>query len=293
MVQNHSCTLAVFDSMKCLSGLLWVFATLLTGVVCAETLAGYSPTLIFVHTASPGSGYQLQANQAPINQVLDKITAITGVPIHRSVLPQDSVTATCVGSTLKAILDCLFNQQAAMIVRYAKGDQGQTGKAEEIWIMGSDYGKANRQCVTASIPLAENSKQPSIQDLMTLKAEDVSKLVEMARSSDTSVRLQALAGLGRHGEEGNLAINDVLKAALQDPKAEVRAQALNSWVKREGEGALKQLQDALQDEDPTVRMMVVDVADRSNMALLQQLLSDPSDEVRNYAAVKLAALQNE
>lgn len=276
--------------------MLVFFCGLIFGMVCARnTHAGGALDLIFIGSASPGAEYQLQANQAPINEVLDKITATTGVPIHRSVLPHDSVTATCAGSTLKAILDCMFNHQAAMIVRYAKaeGNQGQIGKAEEIWIMGSDYGTANRQCASASMPLPENGKPPSIQDLMTLKAEDVGKLLAMARSSDTSERLQALAGLGRHGEEGNLAINATLQAALQDPKAEVRAQALNSWVKREGEGAVKQLQDALQDEDPTVRMMVVDVTDRTNMALLQQLLSDPSDEVRNYAAVKLAAFQKE
>lgn len=250
-------------------------------------------SLVFERTEVIGAEFQLQANQAPVNLILDKITAVTGVILHRTVLPQDPITATCVGSSVKAILDCLFNHKTAMIARYAEDAQAQknpTDQLKEIWIMGSDYGLDNKQCVTAMHPVSStDGATQSLESMLTLNAENLDVLLKKAKSTDITERMNAVAGLGRSGEAGNSAIQATLQNALQDVSPQVRAQALNSIVSREGEGAVYALENALHDPDLSVRMMAVDVAG-NNKNILEQAMADTSKTVREYAATKLAGL---
>jgi hypothetical protein len=253
-------------------------------------------TFNFVRTPYKGAEFQLAAIEIPLNQVLDKIQADTGVPIHYSVLPAGRVTATCVASTLQAILECLFNGKADVIFRFA--DRPASAKAvnkpEEIWVLGTDFGLANKQtatCVATGLPqlIATAPALTSVQALMTLKPEDVDKLLAAATANDPNERAEAIAKLGKTGEESNPAIHAALATALADKQAEVRVQAVNSLAQREGESASKALQDALQDDDVSVRLMVVSNAG-NNTGLLQQALTDSDETVRLFAAKKLQPL---
>ncbi len=281
--------------MAKLGVLVLAFVNLFLGTAYARPTPNESSPLVFVTAANIGGEYQLQANQEPINRVLDKITTLTGIPIHYSLLAQESVTTTCIESTIKDILDCLFNHTAAMVVRYPNEAQNYlhtNPNPAEIWIINTDNTQTARNPCCSPLPLPENSSpsSPSIEDLLSLHPEDFDKMLAMVKSSDPGTRVSAVIGLGGQGEEGNKAIREALQSALQDSNPEVRAQALNSLAKREGEAAVKELTDALQDDDVSVRLMAVDMIG-ANRALLQQSLVDTSATVRNLAATKLAALQ--
>ena len=49
-----------------------------------------------IRSENAESELQLEVRQASLKQVLDKIAGDTGLVIHYSVLPEGSVTATCV-----------------------------------------------------------------------------------------------------------------------------------------------------------------------------------------------------
>ncbi|MGZ8225068.1 MAG: HEAT repeat domain-containing protein [Methylococcaceae bacterium] len=248
-------------------------------------------------TRNKGSELQLEARQVALSEVLNKIVAKTGVRIHYSVLPEGLITATCVGATIKQVLECLFDRKADLIFSYphlASQDNDQS-KPEEIWVLGTNFSSekigSSGNCSVAGTQEAvlQSDQIMTNAELPQIKPEDTGKLIEMTQAKDPSDRADAIARLGTQGEEGNTAVRQTLAAALADKDAAVRAQAVNSLARREGDGATKELQEALQDSDTSVRLMVVDNAG-SNSALLQQALSDSDETVRTVAAMKLDAL---
>jgi hypothetical protein len=79
-----------------------------------------------VMTKDTGAELQLEVRQAPLAQVLDSIASKAGVRINYSVLPDGLVTATCVGSTVKQVMECLLVRKADLVFRYS----GQPTKAD-------------------------------------------------------------------------------------------------------------------------------------------------------------------
>ena len=124
-------------AMQCVIVLLIGFA----GVTVAKTPVKTSDKALtdLVISDNKGSELQLEVRQMPLAQVLDTVARKTHVPIHYSVLPEGLVTATCVGTTLKQVLECLLDRKADLIVRYsrdpAKADS--KGQVAEAWILGS------------------------------------------------------------------------------------------------------------------------------------------------------------
>jgi hypothetical protein len=86
-----------------------------------------------------GSEFQLEVRQMPLAQVFDSIALKTHVPIHYSALPEGLVTATCVGTTLVKVLECLLDRKADLIVRYPRNVDKSENKRQlaEAWVLGS------------------------------------------------------------------------------------------------------------------------------------------------------------
>ncbi len=228
-----------------------------------------------------GAEVQLEAHQQPLTQILKKITDTTGIPIHYSVLPQKLITATCVGTTVRQILECLFDKRADLIFRYAKNVS--PNRLEEVWVLGTNFG-AEEKCTTADI----RTHNP----VTNIRAEDgVNKLLKLAKSHDSMQRADAVARLAAEGQTHERSINHALVSALSDKNAEVRAQAVSGLANRDSSDAQAALQNALQDDNASVRLMAVDRAG-DNIALLQQALGDNDETVRTYAATKLEAFSN-
>ena len=269
-------------------------------VAAAEKKLSAEGYVEFVISDYKGSELQLEVRQMPLERVFSTITAKTGVPIHYSVVPEGLVTATCVGATLKQIMECLLAHKADLIVRYPKpSTQTQARVSDknqpvEMWVLGSRFaGAAN--CSGFNVPQQTINtpplKSPDGQgDAAEAEPDQTDDLLKMAKSKDAIVRADAIGALMAAGREGDANVKTVLEEALTDPNANVRAQAISSLAHREGSAATAALQDALHDSDAGVRLMAVDGAG-NNLALLQQAVNDDDEAVRNLATSKLEELQ--
>jgi len=240
-------------------------------------------------TQDAGAELQLEARQLSLPQILKKITEETGVPIHYSVLPKELVTATCVGTTVKQVLECLFDKKADLIFRYAKNASKNVSlkRPAEVWVMGTNFG-AEEACTMAVMqarnPVAGMQAQAG-------DTKGVDKLLEQIKTQDPEQRADAVALLAAEGPKNDANVNSALVSALSDKNADVRAQAVFGLARRESGDAPAALQNAMQDGDVSVRLMAVGNAG-DNAALLQQALDDSDETVRAYAATKLEELSN-
>ncbi|MDD1623333.1 MAG: HEAT repeat domain-containing protein [Methylococcaceae bacterium] len=279
----------------------WVACLLLlfSGLLYAADKAP-ERSIRMVANGEAGAEFQLEARQAPLAQVLNEIARKTAVPIHYSVVPEGLVTATCVGATLKQVIECLLARKADLIVRYPKSSIQIQARASdknqpiEIWILGSRF-TDTANCSGPTLPQQTISNSPvkspdSQVEAAEKEPDQTDNLLMMAKSKDASVRADAIGALMAAGREGDANVKRALEEALTDPNANVRAQAISSLAHREGSAAIVALQDALHDTDAGVRLMAVDGAG-NNIALLQQAVNDDDETVRNLAISKLEELQ--
>ncbi len=246
----------------------------------------------FVSTAHKGSELQLEARQAPLAQVLENIATKTHVPIHYSVLPEGLVSATCVGSTLKVVLECLLDGKADLIVRYSDRDTHAAGNVVETWVLGSRLdGVVAKNCPMPAAPndtdsnaFDENQAQIEVEQLRT------QELLKLAQSKNPEERADAIGAFLSEGGEGDPEIKAVLEQALTDTDDNVRAQAVSTLSHREGGASTEAvIREAMRDSSPAVRMMAVDSI-TNDVALLQQAVNDSDETIRNLAALKLEQL---
>jgi hypothetical protein len=239
--------------------------------------------------------FQLEVRQIALDQVLTTIQAKTGVPIHYSVLPVGLATATCVGSNLKPVLDCLLNRKADLIVRYQWDavKERNTDQVVEAWVLDSrlDDKGASDNC-KASV---NNASQSSLtfsqsQNDDELGLQYTEQLIKRAQSEDKEERADAIGQLLTASHERDDDINMLLEQALNDSDALVRARAISSYTNRVGGNrAVEAIQDALHDSSADVRLQAVDSIG-NDAALLQQAINDSDQAIRDLAAMKLETL---
>jgi hypothetical protein len=281
----------------CRKGLTLSFIISLTAyaqITVAEVPASISDKAVtdLVVSEDKGTEIQLEVRDTPLAKVLESIAHKTKVPIHYSVLPEGLVTATCVGSSLKPVLECLLDRKADLIVRYRHGPDKPDNNEQvaEAWILGArlDGATAKKDCLAASPGTGSLSlKQKESED--DDEADQTDDLIKAAQAKDPTERAEAIGGLLSGGREGDPAVKAVLEQALTDPDENVRAQAISSLAHREGSGASAAIQEALHDKSVDVRMMAVDgITD--DKALLQQAINDSDETVRSLARVKLEEL---
>ena len=271
---------------------------LLTGfaqVTVAGTPAKIPDTALtdLVISDSQGAELQLEVRQMPLSQVLEGITRKSKVPIHYSVLPEGLVTATCVGSTLKQVLECLLDRKADLIVRYQRspGNAASQGQVAEAWILGSrlDGSIARADCPAAGAAGKASLTLQLNENDANAEPDQTDSLLKSAQSKIPAERAEALGALLAGGRKGDPAVKAALEQALTDKDDNVRAQAISSLAHREGSGAVAAIQEAMHDKSTDVRMMAVDgITD--DIALLQQAINDSDEAVRSLAAVKLEEL---
>jgi len=141
-----------------------------------------------------------------------------------------------------------------------------------------------QQQVMQKTPGAQADNEPSTPD-------QIDALLERAKSNNPVDRVDAISRLLTAGKAGDASVRTVLEEALADNYASVRAQAISSLARSEGDDATAALQVALNDSDASVRLMAVDSMG-SNTALLQQALTDNDATVRELAKIRLESLSN-
>jgi hypothetical protein len=244
-------------------------------------------------TNDTGVELQLEARQAPLAQVLDSIASKTGVRINYSVLPDGLVTATCVGSTVKKVIECLLMGKADLVYRYAQHASKADSKRplEEVWVLGEKFGTDQSNSVVCPSTGNQQHEFPvaASNSITGPEPDHTDELLTMARSKNPAERVEAIGRLMSEGRKGDANVKATLEAALLDPEARVRVRAISSLAHREGAEAGPALQEALRDSDASVRITAVDNAG-SDIALLKQALTDNDSTVRQLAEIKLAPL---
>jgi hypothetical protein len=266
-----------------------------TNVTVAQTPANTPSKALtdLAITDNKGSELQLEVRQMPLAQVLESIASKAQVPIHYSVLPEGLVTATCVGTTLKHVLECLLDRKADLIVRYPRNpaNADSKGQVAEAWILGSRLdGTVAKDCPTTgsmvdkgSLALWQNEQEADAAP------NQIGALLKITQSKNAAERADAIGALIAAGHEGDPAIKAALEEARHDKDANVRAQAISSLSHREGNAAAGAVQEALHDSSVDVRMMAVDSL-TDDIGLLQQAVNDSDETVRGLAEIKLEQL---
>ncbi|MGJ0492381.1 HEAT repeat domain-containing protein [Methylobacter sp.] len=250
-----------------------------------------------IMTEDTGAELQLEARQAPLAQVLNRIATQTGVRINYSVLPEGLVTATCVGPTVKQVLECLLARKADLIFRYPSQAAKTVSLKQpaEVWVLGAkfDVNQTNSEtCISTGF------QQQATQKLVDAKVDtaqtepepdETDELVKMAKSENPAERAEAIGRLMAAGRKDDASIKEALETALSDEDARVRVRALTSLSYREGAEAAAALRDAIHDKDERVRLIAVDRAG-DDVALLQQALTDEAEIVRQLATIRLKSI---
>ena len=269
---------------------LTCLALLMSGVLLASIdankAAGQDDWLVI--TKQLDAELQLKVVQAPLVNVLASIANKTGVRMNYSVSADDLVTATCIGSTVKQVLECLLVGKADLVFRYAdtflKTDEQP--QIEEVWVVGEKSGKAQinvkASSAATSVTTTENSSAKPEPD-------QTAALLKMTSSNTPAERVEAMGRLLAAGQKGDVAVKQVLVAGLADPDPMVRVRALSSLAHREGADASGALHEALQDSNVSVRLTAVDNAG-GDETLLQQALADSDATVRQLAELRLKQL---
>jgi hypothetical protein len=246
-----------------------------------------------VITKDRGAELQLEARQAPLTTVLNTISNKTGLRINYSVLPDELVTATCVGPTVKQIMECLLARKADLVFRYSRQDSKADPQEQpvESWVLGAKFGAGQANPIVCSLPGTQQQTLPAATKAkIGLEPDQTDDLVKMASSKIPAERAEAIGRLMAGGREGDLTVRETLEAALSDQDAKVRVQAISSLAHREGaEAVASALQEALHDSDASVRLTAVDNAG-NDVALLKQALTDSDATVRQLAGIRLEPL---
>lgn len=235
-----------------------------------------------------GRDWYLHSQQANLANILTEITAKTGVRIHYSVLPDAPVSSTCVGTSVKVVLQCLLGDKVDMAFRDPDAVKGSHPQSQEVWLLGSSLADAdacekpsNRTNVLPNTvtQTPQEAAEPSAEEKLTFRKQ-------MAASSDPQVRSQAIAYLAANVGPEDKEFRQILDAALRDENAEIKGQALVSLVAWEGEqSAMPELQQILLESDESMRLMVLQLV--TEKSLIQRALHDESIKVRQFAALKL------
>jgi len=250
----------------------------------------------FVDFQKNGIELRLQVNKEALSEVLDQVAAKTGVLIHYSVLPERLVSAICIGSSVKTILDCLLGGVVDMVFRYPEGGAASINQLPvEVWVLGSSLRQASsslKQCAKfeeQSGLLQQKRKVISVGVVQDSLQEKLDFRLQMAASNKPSRRAQAISYLALHASLENKEVSRVIEEALTDESADVRAQAISARVRRQGEQAsITELQQAMQDTEVVVRISALQQLKEVN-GLIEQALNDENQSVRQLAEMKLQA----
>jgi hypothetical protein len=250
------------------------------------------PAIVVKYAPVSGETLQLQVAQAPLRKVFDELSRVTEIGIHYSVLADELVTATCVGDSLKKVLECLLDDLQNIVFQYSQDtvDAGKVGKPVDIWILGSSLAGSGKSgaCNGMQNGSVAISKK---QHIKQVGEKLIARLMHSLASNEPRQRADAIADLAIKTAIDNADVDDALLHAMDDKASIVREQALFGWAYRKGKDASAELRQALQDTEMSVRMKVVDLT--QDRALLAQATADSNEIVRKIAQMKLDELESQ
>jgi hypothetical protein len=237
-----------------------------------------------------GKQWFLSSKQANLLDILADISVKTGVSFHFSVLPLTPITSTCVGKSVKDIMECLMGGKVDMVFRNAGKGFANQRQTQEVWLLGSSLSQSGKDVCQATQDGVFFSEKALPSKFLSAEPSEEDKLLfhkQTALSGNPQARAQSIAYLTVHADNDDKELQQVLNEALRDENNEVRGQALASLVARDGEhAAIPELQLALQDTDSAMRLMALQHINESKV-LIEKALQDENALVRQFAQQKL------
>ena len=251
------------------------------------SLANPSPSFFEMTADLNAKGWQLQAKQLSLPQILERLAAKAKINIHYSAVSEQLVSIACDSEDLAGLVKCVAGDSADLMFHYGQS----TTQPSEIWLIGKTDTTA---VVNSSVDKAIAVKDKSVEGRASVTKKDGAKnpeknLLALAKSPDPEVRADAIAKLSLSGTAGDARIKQVFADALHDENPRVREQAIAKLANDASYQATEQLYLALQDSNASVRLMAVDAAG-NNSQLLQQASADSDETVRLLATNKLQQL---
>ena len=232
----------------------------------------------------------IQVNGAPIAAALDALATESRIPIHYQGAPEQPVSQTCHGDTLRALLFCLLGTDADLVFEYAERQGSKSGtEVVSVTVLASTFG-------TPVGRMAGGDK--AVEPLSPAKiarhddGANSERAIAMLRSSNPERRVAGLEMLREaDGLDPDL-LRSAYRQALTDASGEVRAAALQGLATLDRDDSLPLLREAMGDADSSVRLAAVDgleVNDESR-PLLEQALKDTDESVRELAGLRLGLI---
>lgn len=248
---------------------------LLTCSLLLLPLPAVAERQVILERTGPGE-FRVAPGEAGLEQVLSQIAEKSAIRLHYSALPKESANTDCVGK-LETLLPCLLGPQANIVFRYSPppNSNAQPRQPSEAWILqqsAESETKTSRTVATETVP-SVNDNTPTF----------------LEQAKDPQQRMQAIANLAMAGRFDDMQVRAAIKNALKDKDPAVRAQAVLALRQARDEDAVNQIAQAMHDSNADVRLFAAEsIGD--NALLLQQALKDSDQHIREYAAAKLAAL---
>lgn len=265
------------------------------------TLTSDRPNATTVSVSFRDGLLSVEAKAGTWMQVLNEITAQTGIRFHHSLPFAGSVTVSFANLPVRQAIERLFGPEADFMFRYDGTAYSSSSLPTEVWVLGKvQGGGAGGQQSAPANNAGVDSNQAHVEtdrvDQLVATAEQpmendrADRIVAMSRDEDPQVRSRAVAALSASvaGDEYS-GIVSVLDAALADEDASVRASAVKVLAMRGGAQVMGHLWQAMKDPSAEVRIMAVEHANSEDqgIALLQEALSDVDETIRSVAANRL------
>lgn len=236
----------------------------------ADKVSDFPNKNVYIENRQSGA-IHVQVQKAGSRDILKEISRLTGVSFHYTHLPTHFINSSCVSTSIKGIITCLFGNEVSVATSMANHGQTKTAHRYEsdVWILGSSGTETPNQ----ELPTPANNQIPTVD--------------QMRKLADLAAALGKLNKTGRNLDDWRHNIQN----ALASDNPFIRAQAVSMVAKQNSADADIVLINALSDEEPSVRLMAVSNAG-SNIALLEQALRDKDQSVRALAEQKLQDLSN-
>jgi len=226
--------------------------------------------------------FYLTVHNSPIYEVIAFLEKKLDTKIHTHGIPSVLVNVTCVETTLQRILECLLEPDVNLFIRHNSGQHNESNIPEEIWVLTGSAGYPQHQ------KTSENPKE-----IPHVNQDKLSRIIVNTSARIAAQRRQAIADLAHVQLTSRLErtrVRKILEQALyEDEDAEVRAKAISVLMRRFGENASPQLQQALVDNDVIVRMTAMQYVKDESILLHAQ--SDENADVRQIASMTLKTLE--
>ncbi len=246
----------------------------------------------------------VEAKAGTWRQVLNGISEQTGIRFHHTLPLVGSVTVSFANLPVRQAIERLLPPEADFVFRYQVMEYSSEPLTKEVWIVGKVGGDSAARIqgqrdhrlatsVSQQYPSGKVADMP--MDTTEVEQHELERLLEMTKSSNATMRVEALSILKESGTGDQEEIRAGLAAALAEQDPKVRNLGVKAIASEGGAEAVGQLARVLHDPDLSVRIAAIESMplEGEGSALLQEALADPDGIVRSCAQDRLQEAESQ